>query len=304
MNPTKFYGIGFSEPTEFVVCWNLGNSCNWNCEYCPSYLNNASVYWTENELVKTTLKKLKQYLNIPIRVEFMGGEVTLKPDFIDLMQFCREQGFNNYIVTNASRTINYWEKLSPYLDQALCTFHPLNADKQHYENVLDTMLKNNCKPVVNIAMVKNTFWDMIEYKKYLHEKYNNTIHVDFLLLYDKERKYNYNGYFYNYDPSQLNFFKQHIGKHFTIEFEDGSRRAVSFAEVREENLNNFFGYMCGSKLNMLNIDYYGGTSISACNQRRPINVSQPDFIEYLKPKICQSTECRNPSDLRILKVKQ
>ena len=305
MRPIKFYGIGQDNPQQIIVCWNLGNSCNWSCDYCPKWLNDASVYWTDNELVKSTLLKIKNYFNHQqIRIEFMGGEVTTKPDFIDLMKFCREEGFYNHIVTNAARTVAYWERLGPYLDSVLMSFHPLNASKEHYESVIDTLLKYNANPVCSLAMVKERFWVLVEYKTYLKEKYQHKVHVDFMLLYDKERKHNYNGYFYDYDKEQLDFLVGHAGKNFTVEYDNGTKRDVSFAEVNEEKLNDFTGYTCGTKLNMLNIDYYGGASISVCKQRNPINISSADFEEFLKPKICQQTECRNPSDLRILKLKQ
>ena len=305
MKPHKFYGIGLDEPSQFIVCWNLGNSCNWSCDYCPKYLNDASVYWTDNELIKTTLLKIKNFFkDQQIRVEFMGGEVTTKPDFIDLMKFCREQGFYNHIVTNASRTVAYWERLSPYLDSAILSFHPLNANKEQYESVVDTMIKHNARPMCSLAMVKDKFWEMVEYKKYLDQKYQNNVYVDYMLLYDKENKHNYNGYFYDYDREQLDFLVSNIGKHFTMQYEDGTIRDVSFAEVTEEKLNDFTGYSCGTKLSMMNIDYYGGASISVCRQRRPINISTENFEESLKPRVCQQNECRNPSDLRILKIKQ
>ena len=182
MKPVKFYGYGLNEPKEFTVAWNLGNSCNWECEYCPSYLNSGSVYWTENELVKSTLIKIKnKFIDQKIKVEFMGGEVTLKPDFIDLAKFCHEQGFYVHILTNASRTVSYWERLAPYLNSALLSFHPSFASKEHYESIIDVIVKHNATPHCHLAMVKEQFWSLVEYKQYLQKKYDNTVSVDFIL---------------------------------------------------------------------------------------------------------------------------
>jgi|694.fasta_scaffold67326_3 organic radical activating enzyme len=304
MRAIKFYGIGFNEPQDFIVSWNLGNSCNWKCDYCPSYLNDGSVYWIDNDTIKRVLLQIKKHFpDRQIRLEFTGGEVTTKPDFVDLMKFCKEEGFKNHINTNASRTVSYWERLAPYLFSANCAFHPLNADKEHYENIVDTMILHGCHPVISLAMVKDVFWDMVEYKKYLEEKYRNRAYVDIIMLYDKEQKKAFNGYFYDYDQDQKDYLKFHIGKNYVVEYDDGTHRQLSTAEIQDEKLYDFSGFLCGSKLNMISIDYHGGASISVCNQRRPININSENFDEMLAPKICMSTECRNPSDLRILKVR-
>lgn len=304
MRPNKFYGYGFNNSEEFAIYWNLGNSCNWKCDYCPNYLNDGSVYWTENSIVQNTLLKLKTHLNNrPLRVEFMGGEVTLKPDFIELIKFCRDNKIKTHILTNASRTINYWQKLSPFLDSALCSFHPLNASKEHYEAVVQTLLENGCNPIIHIAMVKDKFEEMKEYKNYLINKFNNMVSVDFMLLYDKEFKYNYNGYFYDYTKDQINFLQDNTTKHYVAEYENGEIRYLNYVDIREANLNNFEGFLCGSTYSIMNVDYRGGASISVCNQRRSINVTSDSFDEFLKPKICKTNQCINPSDLKIFKYK-
>ena len=302
MKPIKFFAIGLEHPEEFIVSWNLGNTCNWSCEYCPSWLNDGSVYWVNNELVIKTLLTIKNKFNTQkIRVEFMGGELTLKPDFIELMQFCRDQGFNNHIVTNASRTVEYWERLAPLLDTAILTFHPDVANKQHYENIIDIMLKNNARPSCHLAMVKHHFYELKDYKKYLEEKYQGQINVDLTILLDKENKLDYNGYFYDYEKDQIDFFESEGAKSYVVEYDNGERQELSLGEVQSLKLNNFSGFTCGSKLATLNIDYKGGASISVCPQRGPVNIRKHDIGELLDARVCTQAECRNPSDLRIYK---
>lgn len=79
MKAIKFYGIGFNDPQDFIVSWNLGNSCNWKCDYCPSYLNDGSVYWIDNDTIKKVLLQIKNHFSDrQIRLEFTGGEVVTK----------------------------------------------------------------------------------------------------------------------------------------------------------------------------------------------------------------------------------
>jgi len=303
MNVIKFYAHGQDKPEEFIINWNLGNTCNWACSYCPSYLHDGSVAWTNTELVKSNLIKIKnRFFNKNIKIEFIGGEVTLKKNFIDLIKFCKEQDFRTTIVTNASRTINYWESLAEYLDEAVLSFHPEFASKEHYENIIKLCHTNNVKPVCRIAMVHDNFWGLVDYKKYLQEKYSG-IDIDYMVLYDKENRHNYNGYFFDYDKEQLDFLVQEGHSNFIIELDNGETQEMSFVQLRSLSLTNFTGFTCGTELSMLSIDYRGGASISVCSQRGAVNIFKNDIDTLFVPRICEQDECRNPSDLRILKVK-
>jgi MoaA/NifB/PqqE/SkfB family radical SAM enzyme len=305
MIPIKFYGKGASNPEEFIISWNLGNTCNWSCSYCPSYLNDGSVDWANIERIKPILLQIKNKLpNKKIRVEFVGGEVTLKSDFIDLMRFCREQGFNNCIVTNASRTVRYWEELAPYIDVAVLSFHPEFASREHYENIIRTCVDNNINVNCQIAMMKDSFWDLAQYRNYLRETFP-TVYTDFAVLYDKENKFNHkNGYFYDYDETHVQYLNDEGQKEFVIEYDNGEEHEYSINEVRSMNLNDFRGFICGSELASIAVDYRGGTSISVCAQRGPVNVYKHGIDSILEPRLCEQPECKNPADIRILKIRR
>lgn len=305
MQPVKFYAIGQDQTDKFTVQWNLGNTCNWKCDYCPAMLHDGSINWADNSLVKKVLLDIKnKFPEKKIHVEFLGGEVTLKSDFIELVQFCKEQNFSTLIVSNASRTIRYWEELTPFLDCAVLTFHPAISKKKHYETVISTFLKNNSTPICSLAMVKNNFDELVAYKNYLEEKFENKVRVDFAILYDKENKLSYNGYFYDYEPHQLEIFKSHGGKSYVIEYDNGHKQELSLGEVYDMKLNDFSGYICGSSLSMLSIDFFGRASISVCPQRPFTNIKNTNIIDLLTPRVCEQNECRNPSDLRIFKIKK
>lgn len=305
MIPIKFYGKGASNPEEFIISWNLGNTCNWSCSYCPSYLHDGTVDWANIERIKPILLQIKNKLpNKKIRVEFVGGEVTLKSDFIELMKFCREQGFNNCIITNASRTVRYWEELAPYIDVAVLSFHPEFASREHYENIIRTCVDNNIHVNCQIAMMKDSFWDLAEYRDYLRETFP-TVYTDFAVLYDKENKFNHkNGYFYDYDETHVKYLNDEGQKEFVIEYDNGEKYEYSINEVRSMNLNDFRGFICGSELTSIAVDYRGGTSISVCAQRGPVNVYKHGIDSILEPRLCEQPECRNPADIRILKIRR
>jgi MoaA/NifB/PqqE/SkfB family radical SAM enzyme len=306
MKIVKFYERGSLENNELIVQWNLGNTCNYACEYCPSYLHSGKIQWPELSLIKDTLIKIKN--NFPdkvIRLEFLGGEVTLYNHFIELMKFCKEHNFNSTILSNGSRTIRYWEELSPYLDRILLTFHAEEADQTHFSNVIDSLVKNKIEPIIHIAMIKDKFWELVSYKNQLTTNFPNVI-IDSILMMDKLGLLNYNGYYYDYDNAQIEYVKQQEfhSMSYIVEYDNGEMREVSLIDVREQNLNNFSGFTCGTSLSIIVINFNGYVSTSLCNQRPKINVHTEDINQIFVPIICATGKCLNPSDIRIMKIKK
>jgi hypothetical protein len=152
--------------------------------------------------------------------------------------------------------------------------------------------------------MKDSFWDLAEYRDYLRETFP-TVYTDFAVLYDKENKFNYkNGYFYDYDETHVKYLNDEGQKEFVIEYDNGEEHEYSINEVRSMNLNDFRGFICGSELTSIAVDYRGGTSISVCAQRGPVNVYKHGIDSILEPRLCEQPECRNPADIRILKIRK
>lgn len=306
MKIVKFYERGSLENNELIVQWNLGNTCNYVCEYCPSYLHSGKIQWPELSLIQQTLIKIKN--NFPdknIRLEFLGGEVTLYSDFIELMKFCKENNFKSTILSNGSRTLRYWEELSPYLDRILLTFHVEEADKIHFSNVIDLLVKNKIEPIIHIAMMKDKFWELVSYKNQLRTDFPKLI-IDSILMLDKLGLFNYNGYYYDYDNSQIEYVKQQEfhSMSYVIEYDNGETHEVNLVDVREHDLNNFSGFTCGTTLSIIVINFNGYVSTSLCNQRPKINLHTEDINQIFVPIVCAADKCLNPSDIRIMKIKQ
>ena len=306
MKIVKFYERGSLENNELIVQWNLGNTCNYACEYCPSYLHSGKISWPDLSLIKDTLIKIQN--NFPdkqIRLEFLGGEVTLYNHFIELMKFCKEHNFNSTILSNGSRTIRYWEELAPWLDRVLLTFHVEYADPEHFINVVSTLINLDVEPIVHIAMVKDKFWDLVEFKNKLNKLFPELL-VENILMLDKLRQFDYNGYYYSYDNAHVEHLKQQEGHSmsYIAEYDNGEQREFGLVEVRDLELNNFLGFTCGSILSIIVINFNGYVSTSLCNQRPKINVHTEDINQIFVPVVCATDKCLNPSDIRIMKIKQ
>lgn len=298
----KFYETKYN-PNRLIVQWNLGNTCNYSCEYCPSILHRGDRDWVELELIKNTLLKIKdQYKDKEIKVEFLGGEITLYRHFIDLMIFCKENSFKNMIFTNASRTFRHWEDVIPHLDEILLTFHPHTTNKDHFEKVIKLCIDNNVNFFVHTAMTKDLFWDTAKYARYLYDKYK--IYISMTLMMDKENKKNYNGYFYDYSEEEIAFVRKYDrgAEKYTVEYANGESQKVSLNDVKDLKLNQFKGFTCGTDNSLINIDAFGNATTSLCRQRKKINIYQDNIEDLFSEHICRSQTCENPSDLRVIKI--
>ena len=134
------------------VQWNMGNSCNYECEYCPSILHDGSKPWLPLESYLTTIERLSQHYNDMgkrVDYELIGGEVTVIPGFEDIIRKISEYNTHNVVFTNGSRTVKWWSKAKHYMDGVVLTFHPDSQDKQHIIDVPKKFLKDKLNINVN-----------------------------------------------------------------------------------------------------------------------------------------------------------
>lgn len=304
MKIIKFYEKGY-DPSRLIVQWNLGNICNYSCEYCPKILHSGTRPWVDLSLIENTLLKIKNYFpQKNIRVEFLGGEITLYKDFLELMKFCKNNNIPNMIFTNASRTLRYWEEAIPYLDEILLTFHPATTDKNHFENIIKLCIEYNSKFYVHIAMPKTIFLDTAEYASYLKDTYPELL-ISTVLMMDKEHRMNFQGFYYDYSAEEIQFVKNSDASKtkFIAEYEDSSTEIFNITDIKHRHINQFKGLSCGTadSISIINIDANGTASTSLCRQKPKINIYTDKLDQLFHNHVCQKTFCENPSDIRIYK---
>jgi organic radical activating enzyme len=143
-----------------VVDWWLGNVCNYKCSYCFHDSNKGDK---RVPLLKTYENNLDYFLN---KIEennrkayfiLSGGEPTIYAD-IDLIleKITSSKCYNGSIlITNGSRTINWWQKNKHFFDSIGISFHIESADKDHILKVCE-ILKDK-KVTVTVMMHKDKF---------------------------------------------------------------------------------------------------------------------------------------------------
>jgi MoaA/NifB/PqqE/SkfB family radical SAM enzyme len=100
----KFFAITPVNFDPFLITWDLGRRCNYDCSYCPSHRHDNSSPHASLEELKSTTDFLFQYItlisdhriNKDFHVSFTGGEPTVNPNFINFARYIKGQYRQQY----------------------------------------------------------------------------------------------------------------------------------------------------------------------------------------------------------------
>ena len=106
-----------NESRLYFVYWLLGNFCTYSCSYCPSRFNDGSVPYVPLDVVYRTLDRLPKG-----NIMFGGGEPSYHPQFEDILHHTGV-GHKYSILSNGSRPIQFWERVTPQLFTVILTHH-------------------------------------------------------------------------------------------------------------------------------------------------------------------------------------
>lgn len=140
-----------------VVNWCLGNTCNYSCSYCPSGLHDGSTAWPSLQTVIGFCEKvIDHYKDKKLYFEFTGGEVTLWKDLPALADFLRSKNCRIGIISNGSRSLEFWEKFITRIDHVCLSFHPESAKADHFLKVAK-LSASKVRTHVNLMMHPDFF---------------------------------------------------------------------------------------------------------------------------------------------------
>ncbi len=317
------------------VQWNMGNQCNFDCEYCPPILHDGSKHWLSLQTYLDTVDKIcTHYASIDKKVHFelIGGEVTVMSGFEDIIRRINEYGCTSLVFTNASRTVNWWSKAKHYLNSVVITWHPMSMSKQHLIDVINE-IKNHVSISINIAgiggQVEQLGNDVEELRDLFLEcqrnNYNNvsicvkTIYKKLLGRDSKQETY------WPYTDTEIDIIKrpgikpapvQHIENQPPVKekdprdwmteflYDDGTAKYVQSHQIINEGLNKFKGMKCYLGFESLTIDAGGDIYSSWCGAKHFGNISKIENWELPKSLTeCPNDFCNNISDIAISKIR-
>jgi len=166
-----------SVPQPFkVINWKLHNVCNYSCSFCGKENNSGNERWFTLEKYKSIVDKIAEACaGTPFYMVYTGGEPTLYPELMELLQHSKSKGAWNILVSNGSRTIRWWKELAKIdniLTRLSLSYH--NEQTTDYNNIADIMnlfLNSETETVCEITHTKNNISQAIEAYNYLM---NNT----------------------------------------------------------------------------------------------------------------------------------
>ena len=316
------------------VQWNMGNQCNFNCEYCPPILHDGSRPWLPLQSYLTAVDRIcSHYADIgkSVHFELIGGEVTVMAGFEDIIRKINEYGCSSVAFTNASRTINWWSKAKHYLNGVVITWHPQSMEKQHLINVINE-IKDYVNIDINIAGIGGQVEQLGEIVEELRDLFKdcernnyNNVNICVKTMYQKLLGRNSKQETYwPYTDVELEIIKRPGIKPMPMSapdpdqpvfepdprdwmteflYDDGTAKYVQSHQIINEGLNKFKGMKCYLGFESLTIDASGDIYSSWCGAKHFGNIATLD--SWALPKSlteCPYDFCNNISDIAISKV--
>ena len=168
-NDSDLVAVGMNHPWPKHILWDIGRWCNYSCSYCwPSVHNKTDPHKTMDVMQQVVDRVYNKWAEgKPIKWAFGGGEPTVNPDFLPLMKYIRGKGGYTLVVSNGSRSADYYRELAHAVDCLQLSLHTEFWNKDKFTNNLRSVLtayneKNGgwvdikimCKPGVVADAVK------------------------------------------------------------------------------------------------------------------------------------------------------
>ncbi len=288
-----------------TVDWILGNYCNFKCSYCFGDLNTGTFRVPKlNNQIKDNIEHLVKQLNLigkdKLFFNLAGGEPTMYHDFTQLTSYLKTFGKVG-VITNASRTIDWWSNNYSNLDKVIISHHMEFANLEHTISVIDLLL-DKVDLSVHIMIHDEKFDESISAYKILHEKYQGReMHLEVKLLrsvpnrvvfYKDSQKQELNSLDFKVVVSN----KNPIQKHSVLVLEDGDKVIFKYHHVKDLT-GTFKNYMCQAPQEFLQINQYGNIGKMSCGQSytNNTNIFSDDFVEKFKVPsqgvVCEKASC-------------
>ena len=138
--------VELNYPLNYQILWDLGRRCNYDCSYCwPTIHNNVEKWKDFDIIIKTIDSVIDNWSNgNPIRWNFGGGEPTMHPNFLDIIKHLKQRNQWVMVVTNGSRSFNFWKEARYYLNSVIMSAH---FDSMIKANNVERFIEN-CKLIM------------------------------------------------------------------------------------------------------------------------------------------------------------
>lgn len=297
-----------------LIEWKIHNVCNYDCSFCALNNKDGSKRWLLLEEYKSYIDKLFAVANgQPVWFQVTGGEPTLFPELIPLLQYIKSKGAMLSLVSNGSRTLRWWEELrdANILDILTITYH--SEQTKEYQHVCKILNLFHDVPVTTICLITHVLTSLdtaFEAFEYLVSNTGAHIVIKAMMVsydiyslytpeqYQKIRKHNnHPGIKPNKVPNPHN---REIST-LKVTHEDGSVSIENIQNLMKQNKNRFLGWKCHIGDNFMHID---GKDVHRGVCEEGGTRSLDDDIQFTtEPLICSKPRCFCNLDMIATKTK-
>ena len=137
--------------------WKIHNVCNHDCSFCGARHKDGSQRWFSLEKYKEYTDKLVAACgDSPFWIQITGGEPTLFPELLPLLEYMKSKGARLSMISNGTRTIRWWKELqeAKLLDYLFLTYHSEQTDD--YQHIAEIINLFNDDPIEVICLVTHS----------------------------------------------------------------------------------------------------------------------------------------------------
>jgi organic radical activating enzyme len=297
--------------------WKIHNVCNHDCSFCGIQHKDGSQRWFSLEKYKEYTDKLVESCNgHTFWIQITGGEPTLYPELIELMQYMKSKGAMISLISNGSRTLRWWNELkeSKVLDNLFITYH--SEQTENYKHITEVINLFHNEPIEVICLmthVLNSIDKVFEAYDFIKDNTGAIITIKAMMLgnnniysqYSKEQFAKLNNS--NWIPGNKRTTKllpssqYKISHKLKITYNNNLTIPLDPQQLMKQQKNNFLGWDCNIGLDNMRIDHdviYRG--VCEVGDKRSLSDSNIQFTtDYIT---CTSKDCFCGTDMIATKI--
>lgn len=277
--------------TNLAVQWQIGNQCNFRCDYCHRDYHNGSNPFLEHDEFKKAFDNLQASVSTydKVVIEFQGGEPTLSPAVRNHLADSNDPKFRYALHTNASADLEWWQLAVKNLDNVILAYHPA-VDANHFKQVV-SLVTTTC-PKWSIVINAHNNPANWEASKAMYEYYKGHNMPVFLraLFSDHARG---NSKFLEYTEEQWEYYTRASN----LDVPKAEPVETQIHWVEDRLYNNYKGHLCWAGIEQIVVDYWGYVYRSWCHAHGVLgNLFEKPVTLDTSPKVCPRDLCKNAFD--------
>ena len=146
INMEDIVSAGDADYELVTFSWDIIDVCQYNCSYCSAMNFNLNTVKHKTHILqawKNVVKLLSlKSIKVPFSVEILGGEPTLHPDIIDIVDaLCViDNCVQVDLITNLAKPLSFYQKFDKPCNEKLAieaSYHPEYCGDKYIQKVID-----------------------------------------------------------------------------------------------------------------------------------------------------------------------